>query len=252
MRLDVVLVERGLVKSRTRARSLIESGQVSVAGEIVTRSSFDVSEAAQIQVVDDGWVSRAAHKLIGALDDAGITPRGRALDVGASTGGFTQVLLARGCQEVVAVDVGHGQFAEELRSDKRITLYEGLNVRDLTIDHVSGKPVDVVVADVSFISLTLILEQILGVLADDGFAILLVKPQFELGKKTRKAKGGIVRSDSLRKEAISGVVEAAQLLKWRVAWQKDAQLAGQDGNIEHVLILTRDGDLPKNLFGISR
>lgn len=239
MRLDVALVERGLVGSRTRARMLIESGQVSVDGAEATRASAEVADDARIDVVDDGWVSRAAHKLLGALDEAGIQVSGRALDAGASTGGFTQVLLGRGCEHVYAVDVGHGQLVDELRNDPRVTVREGLNLRDLTLADVDGTPVDVLTADVSFISLTLILEPMLACLADDGVAILLVKPQFELGKKTRKAKGGVVRSESLREEAISGVVEEANRLKWRVVHSGDAAIAGQDGNLEHVLVLRR-------------
>ncbi|MGL4831913.1 MAG: TlyA family RNA methyltransferase [Propionibacteriaceae bacterium] len=237
MRLDVALVDRGLVRSRSRAAELIETGKVTVAGKIATKASADVADTVNISVDDDGWVSRAAYKLIGALTDSGVAVKGRALDAGASTGGFTQVLLSQGCSEVVAVDVGHGQLDESLREDPRVIVKEGLNLRDMTLADVGNEPVDVVTADVSFISLTLILEQLLGVLRPDGVAILLVKPQFELGKKTRKVKGGVVRSEALRQQAVDGVLDEAQRLGWRQFWQGDSVLAGQDGNVEHVVVL---------------
>lgn len=223
MRLDKLLTERGLVRSRTRAQALVADGQVT----------------ADLVVTDDGWVSRAAHKLIGALDEAGVTVHGRALDAGASTGGFTQVLLSRGCERVYAVDVGHGQLDDSLRGDPRVVVREGLNLRDLTLADVEGERVDVVTADVSFISLTLVLDKVLGVLADDGVAILLVKPQFELGKKTRKAKGGVVRSESLRAQALHGVLDEAARLGWQPSWQGQSALPGRDGNVEFVVVLVR-------------
>lgn len=239
MRLDKLLVDRDLVRSRTRAQALVSDGQVSVDGVVVDKPNKDVREDARIEVIDDGWVSRAAHKLLGALDGSGVEVHGRALDAGASTGGFTQVLLARGVDQVYAVDVGHGQLDESLREDPRVVVREGLNLRDLTLADVGGEPVDVVTADVSFISLTLVMEPILSVLKPDGVAILLVKPQFELGKKTRKVKGGVVRSESLRAEAIQGVVDEGYRLGWMPTWQADSILPGQDGNVERILILVR-------------
>lgn len=236
MRLDVALVARGLVRSRTRAQSLIDAGHVLVEGEVNSKAATDVSLDAAITVHDDRYVSRAAHKLLAALNESRTAVSGRALDAGASTGGFTQVLLERGCDLVYAVDVGHDQLDESLRDDPRVVAYEGLNLRDLTIEHVDGQPVDVVVADVSFISLTMILDRLIGVLRTDGTAVLLVKPQFEVGRE-RLGKGGIVRDETTRAEAIDRVRDAAATLGWPVVWEGASALPGESGNVEHILVL---------------
>jgi 23S rRNA (cytidine1920-2'-O)/16S rRNA (cytidine1409-2'-O)-methyltransferase len=156
-RLDLELVRRGLARSRSHAQAMINAGQILVNGTIVRRAGEQVAPSAAIDAPDDRYVSRGAHKLIGALDDLKLSVAGRALDAGASTGGFTEVLLARGCREVFAVDVGSNQLAPALRADARVRVLERTNLRDLRLDDVGGFPVDLVVADVSFISLRLLI-----------------------------------------------------------------------------------------------
>ena len=167
-RLDLELVARGLARSRSQAQALISAGRVTVDGQVVRRAAVAVPPAAVVEARTDPYVSRGAHKLAGALDDLDLAVPARALDAGSSTGGFTQVLLERGCAEVVAVDVGTGQLVEPLRSDPRVRLLEQTNLRDLTLAHVDERPVDLVVADVSFISLTLLLRPLTAVTAPDG------------------------------------------------------------------------------------
>uniref|UniRef100_UPI000DF82E61 SAM-dependent methyltransferase n=1 Tax=Desertihabitans aurantiacus TaxID=2282477 RepID=UPI000DF82E61 len=170
MRLDRAVLARGLARSRTQAQALVRAGKVRVRGVAVSRVASEV-DPDDVEVTDvDPWVSRAAHKLLGALDDLALQPTGRALDAGASTGGFTQVLLHHGCRPVYAVDVGHGQLAEPLRHDPRVVVHERLNLRELTLAHLDDEPVDLVVADVSFISLTLLVERLLSVTRPDGRA----------------------------------------------------------------------------------
>ena len=193
-RLDLELVARGLARSRSQAQALISAGQVTVDGEVVRRAAAAVPPAAVVEARTDPYVSRGAHKLAGALDDLDLAVPARALDAGSSTGGFTQVLLERGCRQVVAVDVGTGQLAEPLRSDPRVRLFEQTNLRELTLAHVDQQPVGLVVADVSFISLTLLLRPLTAVTAPDGALLLLVKPQFEVGRE-RLGPGGVVRDD---------------------------------------------------------
>lgn len=236
MRLDIALVERGLVRSRTQARALVAGGRVRVDGHRVTKPSAPVSPGARLDVDDDGWVSRAAYKLLGALDDTGLDVPARCLDAGSSTGGFTQVLLARGAREVVAVDVGTDQLDAGLRADPRVTVREQTNLRDLTLAHVEGRPVDLVVADVSFISLRLLLGPLLGVLTDTGAALLMVKPQFEVGRE-RLGGGGVVRDPALRDEAVDGVVAAAAALGWSCHGRHVSRLPGPSGNVEHFVLL---------------
>ena len=162
-----------------------------------------------IQVEQDPYVSRAAHKLAGALRELALDVTDqRALDAGASTGGFTQVLLRAGCREVIAVDVGHGQLVEEIRSDPRVLTYERLNVRDLRLEHVDHRLVDLVVGDLSFISLIVLLPALTAVVDPAGSLLLMVKPQFEVGRE-RLGDGGVVRSPALHVEAVTGVIDAA-------------------------------------------
>ena len=201
-----------------------------------------MTPAACLDVETDPWVSRAAHKLIGALDDTGLRVPERVLDAGASTGGFTQVLLARGATRVYAVDVGHGQLAPALREDPRVSVREGLNLRDLTPGDLDAAPVGLVVADVSFISLRLILAPLLAVLAPDGTALLLVKPQFEVGRE-RLGRGGVVRSEQARQAAVDAVAAAADALGWHEFWRGPSRLAGPAGNIEWFLALRQRSDL---------
>lgn len=247
-RLDVALVELGLARSRHLAQQLVAQGIVSVDGRPATKVSQPVAEGQQV-VVDDhrAWVSRAAHKLIGALDALGWSQvPARVLDAGASTGGFTEVLLERGAQQVYAVDVGHGQLVEQLREDPRVANREGLNLRDLTLADLDDQPVDLVVCDVSFISLTLLLEPLFAVLGTGpqgtgeprGKALLMVKPQFEVGRKRLDSRG-VTRTQEDRDEAVAAVVAAAGELGWRAVWTGESELPGPAGNLEYFVCFER-------------
>ncbi len=240
MRLDAALVARGLARSRKQAAELIGRGAVTVNGRVAAKASLPVSETDAVGAASDPYVSRAAHKLLGVLDQTGTRLGGRALDAGASTGGFTQVLLERGCRAVYAVDVGHGQLAPVLRDDPRVVVHEGLNLRDLTLAHLGGEPVDVVVADVSFISLTLLVGPLLAVLRPDGVALLMVKPQFEVGRGRLDAHG-VVTDPVLWAEAVDGVVAAAGALGWRCDWRGETALPGTTGNREFFVRLRHGG-----------
>jgi 23S rRNA (cytidine1920-2'-O)/16S rRNA (cytidine1409-2'-O)-methyltransferase len=238
-RLDLALVARGLARSRSQAQALISAGQVQVDGTVVRRAAVVVPDSAVVEAVTDRYVSRGAHKLVGALDDLDVAVPDRALDAGSSTGGFTQVLLERGAQQVVAVDVGTGQLAEPLRSDPRVRLFEQTNLRHLTLAHVDDRPVGLVVADVSFISLTLLLPPLTAVTAPDGALLLLVKPQFEVGRE-RLGPGGIVREDRLRRTAVAAVATAADELGWTEQATAPSRVVGESGNQEYFLLLRRD------------
>ncbi|MCC2593182.1 TlyA family RNA methyltransferase [Tessaracoccus sp. OS52] len=231
MRLDVALVARGLARSRNQAARLIADGQVRVDGTVASKPSQPVTEASQLTATLEPWVSRAAHKLLGALEESDTAVPARVLDAGASTGGFTQVCLSRGAERVYAFDVGHDQLAAELRLDPRVVRRDGINLRDLTLADLDEKPVDLVVADVSFISLTILLPPLLSVLDPGGKALLLVKPQFEVGRD-RLGSGGVVRDDADRRRAVDTVVEAAARLGWRCDWRGTSVLPGADGNVE--------------------
>jgi len=241
VRLDQALVTRGLARSRQHASELIRSGQVTVDGVTAAKPSQPVDDGAQLDAPPrDTYVGRAAHKLLGALTDSGTEIHGRALDAGASTGGFTQVLLDAGAERVYAVDVGHNQLAPAVRTDPRVVVHEGTNLRDLTLELLDNEPVDVVVADVSFISLRLLVEPILGVLRPDGVALLMVKPQFEVGRQ-RLGSGGVVRSDKDRVAAVDGVAQAALAIGWAEDWRGESRLPGPAGNVEYFLRLRRPG-----------
>lgn len=237
MRLDLAIVQRGLARSRTAAQASVRAGRVRVDGQVATRPSLDVADDARLEVDTDPWVSRAAHKLLGALDDFQIRVPARVLDAGASTGGFTQVCLSRGAELVHAVDVGHDQLVPELRSDPRVRVHEGLNLRDLTLDHL-GERVDLVVGDVSFISLRLVLAPILDVVADSGEALLLVKPQFEVGRGGLDDHG-VVKSAAAAREAVEQVRDHGAELGWQVSPARPSALAGESGNQEWFIHLTR-------------
>lgn len=242
MRLDQALVVRGLARSRSRAAELIADGHVRVDGVQVDKPSSAVRPDAVIVADPDPYVSRAAYKLAGALDDSRTVVAGRVLDAGASTGGFTQVLLERDADRVYAVDVGHGQLDPIVRADPRVEVREGLNLRDLTLADVDGRPVDLVVADVSFISLRLLVGPLLSVLGPAGTALLMVKPQFEVGRE-RLGKGGVVRSERDRTQAVDRVVAAARALGWYEEWRGDSRLPGPAGNVETFLRLRRLSEL---------
>lgn len=237
-RLDEALVALGLFASRSRARDAILRGAVSVDGSVATKPGSAIRDGAAIEVDDpaSGYVSRAALKLVAALDAFGFDPSGKAaLDLGASTGGFTQVLLQRGARHVVAIDVGHGQMAPQLAADPRVTLLEGVNARQLDRSLLGGLPVEAVVCDVSFISLKLALPPALSLAAAGGVCVLLVKPQFEAGR-TAIGKGGLLKDPS------AGPEIAAELERWLTAemgWESlgviPAPIAGGDGNQEYLL-----------------
>lgn len=237
-RLDRELAARGLARSRSQAGELIASGRVRLRGTVVTKASTPVGPDDELLVETDPWVSRAAHKLLGALEESGVSVPARVLDAGASTGGFTEVLLSRGAELVYAVDVGHGQLAPRLRADPRVRVMEGLNLRSLELSHVDGRPVDLAVGDVSFISLRLLLAPILGVLAPGASALLLVKPQFEVGRR-RLGAGGVVTDEADRAQAVRRVCEEAGRLGWGCFWQVPSRLPGPAGNVEYFIGLRR-------------
>lgn len=245
LRLDAELVRRGLARSREHAVELVAAGRVTVAGARATKPATGVTTDAAIVVRDEpgrpDYVSRGGHKLAGALDafgPAGLSVQGRrCLDAGASTGGFTDVLLRRGAAEVVAVDVGYGQLAWKLRSDERVRVHDRCNVRELTAEQIGG-PVEVVVGDLSFISLVLVLDALLGVTAPDGDLALMVKPQFEVGKE-RVGKGGVVRDPEVRAEAVLEVAAAALSRGWGVQQVAPSPLPGPSGNVEFFVWLRR-------------
>jgi 23S rRNA (cytidine1920-2'-O)/16S rRNA (cytidine1409-2'-O)-methyltransferase len=245
LRLDAELVRRGLARSREHAAELIAAKRVKVAGSVATKPATGVTTDAALVVLEDpdrpDYVSRGGHKLAGALtafEPLGLSVRGRrCLDAGASTGGFTDVLLRHGAAEVVAVDVGYGQLAWSLRQDPRVVVHDRTNVRELTVDQVGG-PVEVVVGDLSFISLLLVLDALLGVTRDDGDLVLMVKPQFEVGKD-RVGKGGVVRDPALRAEAVAAVAAAAAERGWGARAVTTSPLPGPSGNVEFFLWLRR-------------
>jgi 23S rRNA (cytidine1920-2'-O)/16S rRNA (cytidine1409-2'-O)-methyltransferase len=256
-RLDAELVRRGLARSREQAVALIADGRVTVRGQAASKAATGVDPAEPIVVVDteagDDYVSRGAHKLAGALDTfapGGLTvERRRCLDAGASTGGFTDVLLRRGAAQVIAVDVGYGQLAWSLRSDPRVVVLDRTNVRDLTLD-VIGDPVDVVVADLSFISLRLVLASLTACAAPGADLVLMVKPQFEVGRE-RVGKGGVVRDPSIRAEAVRSVADAADKVGLGVAGVTASPLPGPSGNVEYFLWL-RAGAPPIDSAAVDR
>ena len=236
-------MRRGLARSREHAAELVAAGRVTVSGGVATKPATGVTTDLAIVVADDpdrpDYVSRGGHKLAGALDvfePAGLVVEGRrCLDAGASTGGFTDVLLRRGAREVVAVDVGYGQLAWSLQSDDRVHVHDRQNVRELTPDLVGGA-VDLVVGDLSFISLTLVLDALVGVTRPDGDLALMVKPQFEVGKD-RVGKGGVVRDPALRVEAVRHVAAEAARRGWGARMVTVSPLPGPSGNVEFFLWL---------------
>ncbi|MDR0415933.1 MAG: TlyA family RNA methyltransferase [Propionibacteriaceae bacterium] len=239
-RLDRVLVARRLARSRGQAVDLIAEGRVRLNGAVAAKPALRVAAGDVVEAEADPAVSRAGGKLAAALDESGTAVPARVLDAGAATGGFTQVALARGAERVYAVDVGHGQLAPALRTDPRVVSREGLNLRDLTLTDLDGQPVDLVVADVSFISLTHLLAPLLTVLSLDGTALLLVKPQFEVGRAGLGGRGVVTRPAD-RRQAADRVVAAAAELGWASDWRADSRRPGARGNVEHFLRLRRAG-----------
>ncbi|WP_262705162.1 MULTISPECIES: TlyA family RNA methyltransferase [Streptomyces] len=262
-RLDAELVRRKLARSREHASQLIAAGRVTVGGAVATKPATQVETSAAVVVIEDAsdpdYVSRGGHKLAGALyafseeyrkgagagQDPGVRPAmgagaglevagRRALDAGASTGGFTDVLLRAGAAQVLAVDVGYGQLAWSLQSDERVSVYDRTNVRELTLERIGGKPVDLVVGDLSFIPLGLVLPALVRCAAPDADLVLMVKPQFEVGKE-RLGSGGVVRSAELRAEAVRTVAGRAADLGLGVLGVTASPLPGPSGNVEYFL-----------------
>jgi len=238
-RLDAELVRRGLARSREQAADLIESRSVLVIGIPATKPATQVDAETSITIVGerDEYVSRGGHKLAGALDafpQIKVAGR-RALDAGASTGGFTDVLLKRDVAAVVAVDVGYGQMAWEIRQDPRVTVLDRTNVRHLTISQI-GDPVDLIVADLSFISLALVLPALVEVSGAGADFLVMVKPQFEVGREKLGA-GGVVRDPLLRKAAVKEVADAALEMGLGCDGVVASSLPGPSGNVEYFLWL---------------
>jgi 23S rRNA (cytidine1920-2'-O)/16S rRNA (cytidine1409-2'-O)-methyltransferase len=247
-RLDAELVRRGLARSREHAVVLIAEGRVAVSGRAATKPATGVDANTSVVVRTDpdepSWVSRGAHKLLGALEAFPVPVEGRrALDAGASTGGFTEVLLRRGASEVVAVDVGYGELAWSLRTDERVRVLERTNVRTLTPEQVDG-PVDLVVADLSFISLRLVLPALTSCATGEADLLPMVKPQFEVGRE-RLGAGGVVRDPVHRQDAVLQVARAAAELGWGTAGVVASPLPGPAGNVEFFLWLRRDAGPPR-------
>lgn len=242
-RLDVALVRRGLAVSRSQARDFITRGVVSVRGETALKPGVLVSPVDEIAVApgEGAWVSRGALKLSAALDAFHFDPSQRvAVDVGASTGGFTQVLLSRGATRVYAVDVGHGQLHASIAADARVVSLENTDARTLTDARIPGR-IDAIVADVSFISLTKALPAVLELAGDGCWLVALVKPQFEAGREAI-GKGGIVREAADRERALAHVRDwMARQPHWRVAGVIPSPIAGGSGNQEFLLGAVRDG-----------
>ena len=257
IRIDSELVRRGLARSRTHAAALITDGHVTLDGVVVTKPARQVNPAQAIEVLTpcgDDYVSRGAHKLAGALDvlgESGLAPRidgRRCLDAGASTGGFTDVLLRRGAEHVVAVDVGYGQIAWRLREDPRVTVVERTNVRTLDPALVAPAP-GLVVGDLSFISLTLVIPALVRAADPRADFLLLVKPQFEVGKE-RLGNGGVVRDTSLHAWAMRKVADCAAANGLSVAGAAPSPLPGPAGNVEYFLYM-RAGDADSSCANVD-
>jgi 23S rRNA (cytidine1920-2'-O)/16S rRNA (cytidine1409-2'-O)-methyltransferase len=242
LRLDAELVRRGLARSRDQAADLIAAGRVAVAGQRAAKPASQVTTDAAITVAGPGeaaeYVSRAGYKLAGALAAFGdLTVAGRrCLDAGASTGGFTDVLLRAGARHVVAVDVGYGQLAWSLRTDDRVTVLDRVNVRALTPGQVAPAP-ELVVGDLSFISLRLVLPALVECAAPDADFVLMVKPQFEIARE--QIRRGVVKDPVLRSQAVAEVALAAADLGLGVAGLTASPLPGPSGNVEYFLWLRR-------------
>ena len=249
-RLDAELVRRRLCSSREQAQEAIADGRVTVAGVVATKAATQVEDSAAIEVHagdEPTYVSRGAHKLVGALDAFGVDVRGRlALDAGASTGGFTQVLLERGAAQVIAVDVGYGQLAWPVRSQESVVVMERTNVRHLTPADLPFAP-DLIVADLSFISLTVVLAALVDVAAPGADLLVMVKPQFEVGKD--KVGHGVVTDPNLRMQAVRAVADAAVGLGLAVRGAVASPLPGPKGNVEYFLWMTKSSSDAGELTG---
>lgn len=238
-RLDTLLVDIGLVGSRSKAQRLIRQGRVKVDGKTSTKPAANVDDVSAISIdKGDDYVSRGAYKLVGAFDEftaLGLpSPQGLdCLDIGASTGGFTQVLLEHDARHVIALDVGHGQLDPRVGDDPRVIRMDGCNIRDVTTADLPYRP-SMVVSDVSFISLTYVIPVIARIAAPDASVVLLVKPQFEVGRGNL-GKGGIVENESLRRKALSDVRSCAAACGMDVKATAPSPIEGTHGNLEYLL-----------------
>jgi len=229
MRLDNYLVEEGLSESRNKAQQIIKEALVSVDGKVVKKPSFKLEKESRVEIAEHkSYVSRAAYKLLSFLDEIGLDVAGRvALDIGSSTGGFTQVLLERDVAAVYAVDVGHDQLHHSLRKDKRVQVYEGCDIRKFE----PNRTFDLVVSDVAFISLHAILEDVQRVASQD--IILLFKPQFEVGREAKRNKNGVVLDKKAIANSMQKFEDACLLKGWKLVQKSPSALSGKEGNLEY-------------------
>lgn len=239
MRLDKAIFERGLAQSRSRAALLINENGVKVNGKTINKASFDVNENDEIAVVDSiGYVGRGGLKLEGALKNFNVNVSGLdALDIGASTGGFTECLLGFSAKSVTAVDVGHDQMDSKIKDDPRVTLLENTNAKALTPQLIGGKK-DIAVMDVSFISQTEIYSAMFSCLKDNGIAITLVKPQFEAGSKYLNKKG-VIKDKKVYLDVLKKIENSAKLFSFGVKNACVSSVVGGDGNVEFLILLEK-------------
>lgn len=239
LRLDVALVHRGLVSTRSKAQQLIRQGDITLNGEVAAKPSMGIIDTDRLMVLhNDGYVSRGAYKLVGAFETfapLGLTSPGGldCLDIGASTGGFTQALLRRGANRIIALDVGHGQLHASIADNPHVIEMSGVNIREVDSSMLAYRP-QLIVSDVSFISLTYVIPVIAAVAASQAQVVLLVKPQFEVGKG-RLGKNGIVENQELREQALQHVVDCAGEYGMRVHGTALSPIEGTFGNVEYLL-----------------
>jgi 23S rRNA (cytidine1920-2'-O)/16S rRNA (cytidine1409-2'-O)-methyltransferase len=241
-RIDALLVDKGLAPTRSRAASIIMAGRVYVGERKIDKPGTLVPEEATVEVreTDHPYVSRGGVKLAGALDDLAVDPKGlRCLDVGAGTGGFTDVLLHRGAAHVVAVDVGYGQLHASLRADPRVTVLERTNARDLEPEAIGG-PVDLIVVDASFIGIGKLAGALYRNLRPRGALVAMIKPQFEIGRKDAARTKGVVRDPDLRRGAIVDARRDLEACGFVIDAQCDSRLAGPKGNVEAFVLAHRE------------
>ena len=241
MRLDVFLTEKGFTISRTEAKNFITSGAVKICGTVITKPSYDVNEDESEVLIDRSfkkYVSRGGYKLEGALLEFNLDVKGRlAIDIGASSGGFTDCLLQNGASHVICVDSGSGQLSEILRNDKRVTSIENYNARYMRSEDFDYVP-NIAVMDVSFISATYIIPSVYNILSNNSDFICLIKPQFEVGK-SGIGKGGIVKNEKIRQSAVDKVTEFAKSIGFEVVKVVKSSIEGGDGNIEYLVHLRK-------------
>lgn len=236
LRADLYLVRNGYAESRAAAQAAIRAGRVSIDGQVVRKSSQPITPGTDVDYERaHPYVSRGALKLIAALDEFSLSPEGRVcIDVGASTGGFTEVLLERGAQKVFAVDVGHGQLREKISSDLRVVKLEGVNARNLSAEQISG-PVDAIVADVSFIGLKLVLAPAMQFAQSGCFLVALIKPQFEVGRENI-GKNGIVTDEEIREDTVHNISTWLSAQPgWKVLGAMESPIKGGGGNTEYLV-----------------